>query len=215
MMAKVAQLDRRGYPQAQIAKMVGVSYITVMNYLRKMRERSKEIQLGDREELVKEKLQQYREVMMEAWEGYSKSMKDAESITEEEYLGGKPDEDGEVQARGKIVRKTEGRLPGTQYLKVIQDCLAAERELLGMDAPKKMDVKAQVISIDWTQLFQRPDLVILEATDPIEAKILEAEQAAKKVAELPKANGQQQHTSHDNGDDDGAENNGNGNGKSD
>lgn len=64
----------------------------------------------------------------------------------------------------KIRRTTEGRLPESEFLRIVLDCLKAERELLGLDAAEQVNTAGQVI--DWSELTSVvPDCLLPEAIE--------------------------------------------------
>jgi hypothetical protein len=140
---RVAELDRRGYSQRMIADDVGVSQPTVGDYLKTIRARYIERQMEHRGAQVAEKRLQYRELRQAAWLAWERSKDDATRVVQEagESPGG---------ANSKTVTTTEGRLPAVHYLQLVFSCLKAERELLGLDQPTKIDMRQMIL--DWDRL---------------------------------------------------------------
>ncbi len=170
IMAKVAQMDRRGYHQWDIAWALGVSQPMVGQYLKRIRERYKQEQFGSREQLLSEKIHQYREVRREAWEAWEESRKDREKTTTETT-------DNDRGSATKVKEEKEGRLPASEYLRLYQDALKAERELLGIDpeAPApgtEVNVNVGVNVNIWDALSQVSQS--LEVVDEVEQRLLEA-----------------------------------------
>lgn len=160
VLATVAKLNRRGYSQYAIADQVGVNQSTVSYYLKEIRQRYTQSIVNERKELVAEKLEQVREVITEAWEAWVRSKKDREKVTEEE-----------TSSNGYIKTKTgasrEGQFGEVAYLNTVLRCIQAERELLGLDAPKT--VTATVQTLDWNQLVK--GLPVGQHPDEIEQTI--------------------------------------------
>src|SRR4051812_23819915 len=93
VLAEVARLDRLGWNQFEIATAVKVTQPQVCHYLRKIRQRHQDSQLEERGALVREKLEQYRDVMLEAWAAWERSRRDARRLTRKEAHGRGRDED--------------------------------------------------------------------------------------------------------------------------
>jgi hypothetical protein len=161
----VARYDRRGFNLRQIADILRADHgydfsrTTVCAKLQEGRAEYKEEMVGDRAALVAQKLAEYRELRREAWTAWERSKEDAERVTEEHAPTLLPgDEEGkprkgkrgrfasatdpgtveETLRRIKRIEVREGRLPANQYLNAILATLDAERELLGLDAPREI-----------------------------------------------------------------------------
>ena len=122
-LARVADLDRMGYGQVAMARMLGVSQPQVCYDLKAVRSRYRETQLAKVEEAVNEKLAQLRDVRCEAWEAWERS-------------------------------KEEGKLPDSGFLAIVLKALQAERDLLGLDAPKEVNAASTPLTppINWDML---------------------------------------------------------------
>lgn len=180
-MAKVAELDRRGFTQSEIADELQLSTVTVGKMQRELRIKYAEVVAGSTTEMLTEKLEQYREIRKEAWRAWEKSKKDNKKIVEEFQKPFIQDKKGynstglsriksleNQMEKLKEVITREGRLPGADYLNLVMKTLEAERELLGLDEPKQIDLRAHVFN--WDALLPQ----ILDTTDTLEAKIVEA-----------------------------------------
>lgn len=146
-LVEIARMDRRGYSQTRIAAAIGISQSQVCQYLKKIKQMYREEIIEERTALVNEKWVQYKELMEAAWDGYEASKVDLERVSEEESQFG--------QVTGyKTVRTKETRLASVAYLKVIENCLNAQKDLRGLDAPKetKSDNRMIVQSINWDAL---------------------------------------------------------------
>lgn len=153
-------LDRRGYTQARIGQLIGndnrfgftLSTTQVSEYLKTIKARYREKILHQREELIAEKLEQYREVRAEAWAEWERSKENAERVvTETAPVPVKKDDNGKKRPKAlnnrerqidgwkEEMRKvkeavtTEGRLGNPAYLTIVLETLDAERQLLGID----------------------------------------------------------------------------------
>lgn len=155
------RLHLRGYSQNAIAKKLGVSQSQVNYDIKKVRERYKEEALEHHAVYVREKINQLRAVAQEAWEGWERSKKQALEIREEEGTTG--------EGGWSKTSKTKKRVSGAcEYLRTILDCLKQEAELLGLEAPKRVDANMNVIN--WDALASEID----NSPDLIEVKLNEA-----------------------------------------
>lgn len=140
-----AKLERRGYSHAAIGEVIGVSGSCVSNYLKKVKQHFIDSMVEDRGALVQQKLQQLKEVTREAWEAWDRSKKDKQRVLEEE-----------ITSNGFLRSKTGSSLQGqhgdVRFLNIILECIRQERDMLGLDAPKK--VEATVQTLDWSQLVK-------------------------------------------------------------
>ncbi len=121
------------------------------------------------DEMVEEKLAQYREVRCEAWRAWELS-KETSVRTVEEFTPSpalEPEEaesgkgmkkrtkvEAELQSELRKIKRIvteEGGRPSDRYLNIIILCLNAERELLGLDESKKLEVTTT--QIDWDTLL--------------------------------------------------------------
>lgn len=198
---KVAFLDRCGYRQVEIAKKTGVSQPSISADLAIIHEAYEKLKLPGRNELLTQRLHQLLDVKNLAWRSYEKSLKPSNKrVVEEspevpcmrcEAAGVLVDDKGECKTcptcRGrkivggieKITKTTEGQCGDPRFLKIIEDCIKAERELLGLDADKrvKIGVNGQVDVVNWDTILGTiptgpiPDVVeqqIEQAAKPIE-----------------------------------------------
>lgn len=191
--AEVARLDRRGYTLSRIAEAITEKFgkrigpMMVHLYLKQMREDFREVQQASKAEYIEEKVQQYREIRAVAWEAYERSMENSEKVVEE--LGParaekKPDKNGNISSRKgdttdslvklRVIITKEGRLPDNQYLQTIMRTLEAERELLALDAPKKMEHGGAVNVINWEAILLGK---MEHPVDPVAARLAEIESA--------------------------------------
>lgn len=150
VLLEVARLDRRGYSQYRIAKLIGVSQPMVHQYLQKIKKRYEEETLAERAAKVNEVYHTYRDIMAEAWDGYEKSKEDRKQRKREDSVFGET-------SGYKESETVEGRLADVGYLRVVQECVSGIRDLYGLDAPKKVetDNRHTVAPIDWDSLYGR------------------------------------------------------------
>lgn len=190
VLAEIAKFDRRGYTQRQIGEVLKETFnlelaqTTISSYLKTIRTSYHKARMAEHADLVAEKLEQYREIRAEAWMAYERSKENRDKTVSEYVM--LPEDTGirEAPVAGGLVGKLkalaerrlmkemqkvkeiitrEGRLPATSYLDLIMKTLEAERELLGLDEAKKIDVTQ--VSLPWDQILQAAGV------DPVEERI--------------------------------------------
>jgi transcriptional regulator with XRE-family HTH domain len=194
-LARIAEMDRKGYTQVQIAEAIGVSESQISQDLRQIRLDYRNSYRWEYEERVEEKLQQLREVRKEAWEAWERSKLPVTKKTSRSVaplrVGKKgkrqSDEDDEVEFVDledadnpllklqlvETVEVVEQRLPASEYLTIVLKTYEAERDILGLDAAKKIDITT--MTIDWEALAKRR-----EKMDEVEKKIQAVEALVHK-----------------------------------
>lgn len=161
----IAELHRKGYSAWEISCRIGITPQGVAKHLKAIKEMYRRATLEQRQALVNEKLDQYADIRKEAWEAWEKSKEDAVRETVEEI-------ETELGGRTRTVVTREGRLPGNEYLRTIHHALEAERDLQGIDAPKKVNVDQ---TINW-DVFADPSKVLeTPVVDEVELEILAIE----------------------------------------
>lgn len=173
VLATVSQLDIEGYSQREMAQEVWVRHRVNLTqqqmgrYVKQIVVQYRETRLEKLDDDINRKLAQYQHVMKEAWAAWYRSKKNSKRLVQEFTPIVLDDEDGDDSATKRKKRKTvvqkqvdaelakikeiitrEGRLPASQYLSLIISCLNAERELLGLDEAKKVDITTTQISWD-------------------------------------------------------------------
>ncbi len=203
-LAKVARYDRMGWTQAEIAIETGVSQPQICNDLKKVRQQYIESMNEDRRILIAEKVAQLKDVRAEAWRAWEAAKAERRTTTREMMTvpvkapeppphrrgqrpsQGPPDREG-GKGRGKklatlrVTSKVEAGLPGAEYLILVLKTLEAERELLGLDAPKEMRMAALVGGFDWAELTRQ---VMSGRTDEVE-RAIEVMARETEAAQLP------------------------------
>lgn len=161
-LAETSRLYKEGHTYAEIAVKLGVSSTAVSNDMKIIKARYTETLLSSRAEMVAIKLEQYRAVMKEAWEAWRQSKKNKHKV-----MTGSTQVQTFVQAKEQ--RTIERQTGNATYLSIVASCLQAERELLGLDAPKKSQVTGAIL--DWDKLLL--GLAQGEISDPVEQTIAE------------------------------------------
>lgn len=166
---EVAELDRRGYSQGEIARKTGVTQQQINYDLKQIRQTYLEGAAETYALKVAEKKRQYRDIRREAWEAWEKSKEEALRVVDEEVTS--------ASGRGGHTRRTEtreGRLPDVSYLRTVIDTLKQECDLEGLNQP--LQVQGQVNVIDWNRLFQQAED---HEVDDVERKLHAIDQVLK------------------------------------
>ena len=218
---ELARLACRGYSQSVMAERLNRSKGQISKDLKIIRRRYNDSIVSSRAELVQEKLAQYKDILQEAWEEWERSKADTFRKVEELIKPFKPkrkegdgedadestplelsDEDRDRLIKVKETITTEGRLAEVAFLKVIADCLKAERDLLGLDEPKKVDSNSTVNQFNWDMLTQVPAVgdtvnariqAILDASSP---KQVEQQPLPNGLVEMPPESANGNGTTH-------------------
>jgi hypothetical protein len=158
--AEAARLDRKGYTVTAIARIIGVSKQQISYDLKRIRERHLKSCLEERSAKVAEKLEELRDIRVEAWQAWEESLGNIADGLAERIL---------AQIRVKVERcsKLKDRIdpalldgikvevsgkPNTECLRIILACVQQERELLALDSVGKMDVASP--KFDWDAFFR-------------------------------------------------------------
>lgn len=178
--AEIVKYVSRGWTLMMIQDKTGIPYEVVR---RDWADALKEIK-KERNELIEERVEelrlQYMELKQEAWAAWEKSKEDSRKEEKVQALSLSPEQrrhqaaekrqdlkeaqNKDAQAKYnplrpkmrtvKIVKIREGRLPATEYLRIILMCLEAEREMEAIDPPRKVKVTGTVNTINWDILSQ-------------------------------------------------------------
>jgi predicted transcriptional regulator len=168
VLSRVEEMDSMGYNQLDISRELGVSQSTASGYLRQVRERYIQQTIDSYQERVGEKLAQYKLIRKEAWEAWRESKKVVTKTRDEE---GTITSSNITSISKSVVAKEESR-GDARFLIIILDTLLAERDLLGLDAPKKKGEEGNKPTIDWDLLAS--GIPIGPLPDLIEGEILRA-----------------------------------------
>lgn len=189
-LARVAKLDRQGYNQYQIAKKVGVSQAQVNKDLKRIQAEYIKSAVHDRTKQIAKMERQYDDMLIECWKAYKRSKQDTTKVVEKVQPVMRKDADGNPTGDGtmevvEVSTTTEGRLPGVEYLSMIERILKAKRDLHGLDMPKKMEVKT--LSIDFKELMEEAERQ-KQLTGPKHIE-QELEQLIQEIPNLPQIPG--------------------------
>lgn len=135
---EVSELYLKGWFQAEIAKRVGVSYVTVYDDIKLIHEEWRKIYARNVDEKVMLELARVDRVERAAWEGYERSQQDAETNSKEvtRTPGKKPSDPPEEVEKIKKVRS--GQAGEAKWLAIIQNCTEQRLKLIpGLSAPQR------------------------------------------------------------------------------
>lgn len=168
--ARVATLYLAGKTQQQIAAEVGVSQMTVSTDLAALRKAWLASSLRDFDTMKAEELARLELLEREAWEAWSRSKQDAETIHKEPMLSVRGEcPCGELQSAGegadlipvavKFERTVSGQPGDPRYLVQVLRCIEARLKMLGVldGSPVQMNT----VVLNWDALGGRPN-----GTDP-------------------------------------------------
>ncbi len=149
-----ARLYLGGYTITEIATYIGthrsysLSYNTVYDDLKIVRQRWIEQQIVDMSERQAQELSRIDKVEKEYWEAWENSKKAKEIIEQnkanDQWLSGKGTKGKAGYTRDTIKRKHETRDPNVEYLKGIERCIEQRCRILGLYAP-------QTVNVNWRQ----------------------------------------------------------------
>lgn len=137
-MFEIAKLDRRGYTLHEISKRVGMSYVMVHKYLKKIQKTYETATILTHDYKVQEMISKKLEILKELWEAWERSKEDKERIEEEEVSYDDEDSYNSNSTKTKTIR--EGRLPEVQYMKLARDILKDICAITGMSLPEFANV---------------------------------------------------------------------------
>lgn len=159
----IQRLEAFGYSQSQIGQMVGVKFgrplkqPTISKYVCKTRDRLVKELVQDRQQLAAQQVQALRQVRQTAYEAWIKTLE--------------PYRKDVLTKEGLIVTLESTRTPAAEFLTIVLATYKQEAQLLGLDAPSKVDVKQAVVQLDWDRLLNpQSDVPTFdEAEDKIKA----------------------------------------------
>jgi len=137
---QVTVLRLQGHTQTEIGQLLGVDQSTISRDLKAIDEDLKAQARENLETIKARELAKIEHREREAWKAWDRSQKDKTSIAvENEGLEGS---DGATTAvvttKVKTTKKTEAQAGDPRFLEQVGDCGKARRQLLGLDAPKKI-----------------------------------------------------------------------------
>ncbi len=168
--SQIDEMDLWGYTPSKIAEKVGIRPPTVIYHLRgihRQRRRLVEEARKNKESLIAQKYFQYERQAQEVYEAWKRSQEDAWKKTTEEYV------DKEGVPHTKECTTLEGQSGDPRFQTLIKQCRDAQRELLGLDAPKQTESKNLHVHTAWDNfaLAENPDLLEEKLTAIEEGKV--------------------------------------------
>lgn len=184
-LVKIAKLSRRGYGPAHIGRVIGVSAAQIVYDLKEIHKRYLEEQVHEEKLRVGVLKAQYDDLLIEHWRCYEQEKRDAERVVTTQERRMPRDDKGNPIGPAELVTteiKTtvEGRVPGSQHLVAIAGILHAIRDLYGLDAPKRIEMKR--LTIDFEQLMKEIDKGDTVKVPRVEEQL---EQYMKEIPQLP------------------------------
>jgi hypothetical protein len=143
---KIAKLYLEGKIQGEIAQELNISQATVSRDLTFLQKEWAEARINDIDERKRIELAKIDNLELEYWDGWNRS-KQASKVETQKMLGSaKKPKQGETNPeptpeKFEKINKTESQIGDPRFLTGIQDCIRQRRELLGLDASKKVEVK--------------------------------------------------------------------------
>lgn len=131
---KIANLYLKGTYQYDIADELKISQSTVSRDLKALQKDWQKSSLIDIDKKKAEELAKVDRLEIEYWEGWHESQKDAETVREESSRQGK---------KKTVISK--GQAGDPRFLAGIQSCINKRCELLGLDAPKKLEHSGEMV----------------------------------------------------------------------
>jgi hypothetical protein len=123
----------RAEPQWKIAQHFGVHPGQISRDLRVLQKQWQEAALFDLDKVKGRELAKLDEIEHKAWLAWDRSCKDAETMeVTGTSRGGKSKPD-------KVKKTTKGQAGESRFLAIILDCVKQRCEILGLEAPKKLD----------------------------------------------------------------------------
>lgn len=124
---QIGELVLQGMPQLAIADELGVSQATVCRDIKALHKEWQQSGIRNFDQAAAVELKKLERLERMAWEAWERSRQPLESTTVHQDGGGK-------RAR-KTVKQQIG---DPRFLELVQKCIAARRQLLGLDSPSKL-----------------------------------------------------------------------------
>lgn len=180
----IARLYLRGWPTAQIVEWIGhnrpytLHLETVQGALRELRRRWREeyVELIDEAKAIElQRLDRIEQEAWDAWENSKKKRNEIERFKTSDKWSGKGNANKPTYTRERIKHVIIERDPNAKYLEVIMWCIDKRVEILGLNAPKRVD-------INWRKEAEAAGVNPEEVISELERQFLDA---ATKQQQLP------------------------------
>lgn len=130
---KAVAMKLAGKRVKEIAKELQVSESAAHRYIRENHTVSIQARVGDGQKEIEEKLAELAWVRAEARKGWERSQSDKEKITTKS-----PGKIGD-----EITQTIEGQVGDPRFLQIYRECIKQECEMLGINAPIKIEAKTE------------------------------------------------------------------------
>lgn len=140
-LTEMTNLIRKGWTKHRIAEKLGVCHQQVSYDWKEVMRRLVKSREKDATAIKARQLEQLGHIREEALAAWEKSKEPGQKVAVEEVE--LPD-----GVRVKTTTTTEGRLPENPYLTTALKALESERDLEGLNAPKKIDMRQAVVTWD-------------------------------------------------------------------
>jgi len=131
----VASLYLKGVIQADIAEQLGISQTTVSRDLKLIQGEWAIARINDIDERKRIELAKIDNLELTYWDGWKRSQENAEVETTK--LKGR---DADKPTDLEKTKRVEGQVGDPRFLQGVANCIDKRCELLGLDAPKNVDV---------------------------------------------------------------------------
>ena len=143
---KIARLYLEGKIQGEIAEALNISQATVSRDLTFLQKEWTVARINDIDERKRIELAKLDNLELTYWEGWKRSQEAIKVETQKIQGSAKPQKEGEEKRDStpeklEKINRVETQVGDPRFLAGVQDCIKQRRELLGMDASKKVEVK--------------------------------------------------------------------------
>lgn len=140
---RIADLYLQGWIQADIADELGIDQSTVSRDLQTLYDDWRQSALVDINEAKAEELAKVDRLEREFWAAWLRSCEDAETVKQK----GKATGDGSKPQVTDIEKTAKGQAGDPRFLQGVQWCINKRCEILGIDAPKNINLGGQIAVI--------------------------------------------------------------------
>lgn len=179
MIQEVVRLDRFKYTQEEIGALLELSQQLVSKFLNIAKKRYRNQAAEDLKVTTQDKLQELRVIRWEALQAWIKSKKPNVHTKKvyERVVQSKPKskkvsvfDTDDAEEVGKLIvvemtRQVSSGSPRNEFLHTILETIRMEMDLLGLEAPKNLNLNQQIQTIDWTKF-------LLPSVSDTEARVL-------------------------------------------
>ena len=145
----VASLYLKGVIQADIAEQLGISQTTVSRDLKLIQGEWAIARINDIDERKRIELAKIDNLELTYWDGWKRSQENAEVETTK--LKGR---DADKPTDLEKTKRVEGQVGDPRFLQGVANCIDKRCELLGLDAPKNVDVTSGGEKIEAVKIIE-------------------------------------------------------------